>query len=640
MQGFCFRFILTIFFCSSIFSILEAATARYRCMWRDNPSTYMVSGWDQVSGSNPVLYFGTVNHGKKTAAYPNSAKPAHTVTDKAMNNHFVRLKGLKPNTTYYFVIKDSEGVSNRMSFKTAPDNENERLSIIAGGDSRNHRRARLDANSLVSKLRPHAILFSGDMTDNDSPQEWVEWFDDWQKTIGSDGRLFPIIVTRGNHEASNQSLINLFDVKSPDLYYALNLGGDLLRVYTLNTLIPSGGEQKLWLQRDLQANTDKIWKFAQYHQAMRPHTESKPEKNELILNWATLFHKYKVNVAVESDAHVVKWTYPIRPSREPGSAEGFIRDDENGTVYIGEGCWGAPLRYNNDDKPWTRASGSFNQFKWIFVDKYKIEIRTIKTDGGSKVAEVNHNNIFEPPFGLVMWTPSTGDVLVIKNNKFGEEPNYELPEEDPIMDRNETMQIKNFLVSRDGSNVSISWDTKAEPPAIKYEIQRSTDGGNLFRTIAQIGSKGTGNNSYQCQDNNLSPSIPTRQISYRLKYQQPSGQLAFYTPPSIKEANNSSDKMPDPSPSRSNGRDWSKFPKLAIDPSTGQVKIKYVLRNRADVVVSLINKEFKEIARLNFNAQQPDTYLKSLDINKVPGGDYLIVVKANGSIVGRYRLEK
>ena len=62
-----------------------------------------------------------------------------------------------------------------MSFKTAPDNPYERLSIIAGGDSRNHRKARCKANFLVSKLRPHAVMFGGDMTGGDIERQWKVW---------------------------------------------------------------------------------------------------------------------------------------------------------------------------------------------------------------------------------------------------------------------------------------------------------------------------------------------------------------------------------------------------------------------------------------------------------------------------------
>jgi len=102
-------------------------------------------------------------------------------------------------------------------------------------------------------------------------------------------------------------------------------------------------------------------------------------------NWAALFYKYKLDIAMEGDSHVSKITFPIRPSKETGSYEGFIRDDENGTMYIGDGSWGATPRPNNDDKPWTLRSGSFNQVKWIQVfpenedDPAYLEIRTVIT---------------------------------------------------------------------------------------------------------------------------------------------------------------------------------------------------------------------------------------------------------------------
>lgn len=413
MQDIRRRFFLLLLLSIGTLSLAQAVSTRFRCMWRDDPATSMVIGWDQVSGSNPVLYFDITDHGQKADLYKNSRRPDLVMAARGMNNHFVRLSGLQPNTVYYFVIRDSDGPSRRMSFKTAPNQPTERLSIIAGGDSRNNREARRSANQLVAKLRPHFVLFNGDMTGDDSAGEWRKWLDDWQSTIGSDGRLFPIIVARGNHEASNRSLLEIFDVSNPGLVYELSFGGNLLRVYSLNSMIPAGGEQRDWLENDLQKSRHFLWRFAQYHHAMRPHTSSKPEKDELVLHWAPLFYKYKVQLVSESDSHVVKWTYPIRPSGEPGSSEGFIRDDLNGTVYIGEGCWGAPLRQSNDDKPWTRASGSFNQFSWIFVDQDKVEVRVVLTDVSENVGEVNDKNLFEPPIGLSLWNPPTGDVVTL-----------------------------------------------------------------------------------------------------------------------------------------------------------------------------------------------------------------------------------
>jgi hypothetical protein len=398
---------------------VNAITDKFRISWVSDPATTAVIAWNQASGTAPVLHLDINDYKQKAEEYAVRKKADRVVQAKGMENHIVRLSGLRPHTTYYFLVKDSEGVSQRMFFTTAPNTPDQRLSIVAGGDSRNFRDARRDANLLVAKLRPHCVMFGGDFTESDSPDQWQEWLDDWQLTIAKDGRMTPIIVARGNHEASNQVLLDLFDVRSEQVFYAFSLGGDLVRIYTLNTLIPAGGEQKEWLENDLQSHENVKWKLAHYHYPMRPHTASKSEKNDQVVFWAGLFHQYRMNLVVECDAHVVKSTYPIRPDNGTGSDEGFIRDDETGTVYVGEGCWGAPLRVNNDDKSWTRASASFNQFHWIFIDKEKIEMRIVQTDGASYVADIDPNNIFRSPRGLSVWSPHSGDVVVIKNKSAG-----------------------------------------------------------------------------------------------------------------------------------------------------------------------------------------------------------------------------
>ncbi len=389
-----------------------ATNDKYRLTLRGNPATSIVIGWNQISGNNPRVYYGTSDFGTNYNSYPNSQTPNRAVSYRGMNNNFVRLTRLQPNTAYYFVIRDSEGTSNRFWFKTAPAN-NSKLSFIAGGDSRNNRTPRRNANLLVSKLKPHAVLFGGDMTDDDTNSQWRTWFNDWQLTIASDGRMFPIIAARGNHEGSNNSIYNLFDTPSSSAYYAITFGNNLIRTYTLNTEISISGNQTTWLRSDLASNSNTIWKMAQYHKPMRPHVSSKREGNSQYSNWARLFYDNNLKLVVECDAHTVKTTWPVRPSSGSGNDEGFIRDNAKGTVYVGEGCWGAPLRSNNDSKNWTRNSGRFNQFKWIFVDKNKIETRTIQVDNASTVGEVSNNNVFQIPSNLDIWRPSNGSLVTI-----------------------------------------------------------------------------------------------------------------------------------------------------------------------------------------------------------------------------------
>jgi acid phosphatase type 7 len=393
-------------------ALLVAKTEKFRATYVADPSTTIVIGWHQVSGENPILYYDLKDGNLVAEKYAFNVKPVVKI-GKSMNNHFAHLSNLKPNTTYFFFIKDSEGNSRKLQFQTLPNTPESRLAIAAGGDSRNMREARTRANKLVGKLRPHFVMFGGDMTDEDSDNEWREWLDDWQHTITPEGRLTPILVCRGNHEESNASLVEIFGINAQKIYYALTFGGSLLRVYTLNSFEAPGGEQKKWLHQDLIDNDDVLFKIAQYHLPMRPHVLGKESNQEEYTHWASLFGKHKMRLAVECDAHVVKYTYPLRPSFTPDAVEGFVRDDAFGTVYIGEGCWGAPLRQANRKRNWTRAADVFNQFHWLFVDKNKIEVRTVKTDCADKVTASATKNQFEIPTGLDIWKPATGEVLTI-----------------------------------------------------------------------------------------------------------------------------------------------------------------------------------------------------------------------------------
>jgi len=482
--------ILFIFFCSTVF----AKSERFRCIIRDEPATSICIGWDQVSGGNPQLYYGPDDNGGNAKQYPLSALPQKTAHFKGMHNHFVRLSNLKPNTVYYFVVIDSDGTSKRYSFRTLPDDSEARLSIITGGDSRNQRDARVNANKIVAKVRPHFVLFDGDMTDRDTNEEWKEWLDDWTQTFGSDGRITAIVPARGNHEFSNSTLIELFDIKHPDLYYGLTFARGLLRVYTLNSLIPAAGMQREWLERDLSQNQHIAWRFAQYHLPMRPHTKRKPENEEQRKHWAPLFERFKVQLAIECDIHLAKYTYPIVSSNQRGNIEGFVRDDANGVTYIGEGGWGAPLRENNDNKAWTRASGSFNQVQWLFVDLEKVEIRTIKTDNAGQVASLAEQDRFKMPANIDLWKPDGLEVLSMFNKQkdsFKPLPKQILTE----------IKIPKAAALADGS-IELTWQTIYEEKGMHYRIQYSTN--KLYwKTIAEaegVGANVTKPNEYVFND--------------------------------------------------------------------------------------------------------------------------------------------
>jgi acid phosphatase type 7 len=400
-----------ILFCSLVSIFAHSKVEFVRAMFNSDASKFITIGWNQTSGTNPVFYYDTDN--SKTE-FSNKLDISSCNEAKELKSNFVRLKNLNPATKYYFYIVDSEGKSRIYNFSTVSDNSNTKLSIIAGGDSRDNRRVRSLGNQMVAKIRPDAVFFNGDFTGIDIPKQWKEWFEDWEKSISEDGRISPLVVTRGNHEHSNQVLLDLFDVQSSIICYSTTFGGDLLNVISLNSEINKVFAQKSFLKSTLKKHEHFHWQIPQYHRPIRSHVAAKKEMETQYKNFVPLFEKYpNVRLCLENDSHTCKVTWPIVSSKANGSSEGFIRDDAKGIVYVGEGCWGAPLRTADDKKPWTRDAEAVFQVNWIFVSKEKIEVRTILYENVAEVESLTDENRFEIPQNLKLWGPTNGTVVEI-----------------------------------------------------------------------------------------------------------------------------------------------------------------------------------------------------------------------------------
>ncbi len=454
------RFFIALF-CVLIISQVYCIPSKFRVVGIGDLSTEMTIVFDSsFSGNyqvetNPKVYYGTnysqVNNLSSTFIVPSSVN-----TNSQMRNNICRLNNLTPHTTYYFKVTDDKGSSQVYHFETLP-NDTSPLSIIAGGDSRSNRSVRVNANKMVAKLKPHAILFTGDFTDNGVPIQWQWWFEDWQYTIDAQNRIIPIIPTRGNHESNDNFLIDLFG--APQYVYYTSTNNSLLTVVTLNTekAVNAYGTQTTWLQNSLsQINT--TYTIAQYHKPMKPHVNSKLEGVAQFAYWAEILEDHKVDLVVESDAHTSKTTWPVVVCTGGLNCdEGFKRDDENGVVYTGEGCWGAPLRNSNDNKSWTRSSGMFNQFKLLLIDENEMELRTVLVDNEGQVSEVNINNRFNLPPNQNVWT--TGEVVSIRNKNNNTFPTATLvyPPDNTILYNNNPITLRATAKDSNGSISRVSF---------------------------------------------------------------------------------------------------------------------------------------------------------------------------------------
>jgi hypothetical protein len=356
-----------------------AASDKYRLVWNDDPATTMTVAWDQIDPSgSPVVCYAEADYGRDYARYRNKQTATRIVKQYDMNTHFAKLTGLKGNTTYFFVIKDNQGVSKRYWFRTAPSTPKS-FTFIAGGDTKSLGKpleVSQNSNRLVAKLRPLFVYFNGDFTSGDgtTPENWKNWLIDWQNmTTTSDGRMIPIVPIHGNHENGDKANLNyIFNTPyqendSTKIYYSLSFGGNFFHMIQLNSEIEEGGKQKEWLKNDLESHPNYTFKIAAYHKPFWPHTKSKGGNKYQYDQWAHLFCQYRLSVSFDADSHMLKITYPVVPDSSKNSFLGYIRDDKNGTMFLGEGSWGATPRPNNDDKPWTMTSGSFNQVQWIHV---------------------------------------------------------------------------------------------------------------------------------------------------------------------------------------------------------------------------------------------------------------------------------
>jgi hypothetical protein len=219
-------------------------------------------------------------------------------------------------------------------------------------------------------------MFNGDFNSGDgtNPSRWHQWLSDWDTLATTpDGRKIPLVPVHGNHENGNRTILNkMFNAPfqygdSTNIYFSLSFGDNFVHLLALNSEIDEGGKQREWLESNLKQNWSHTFKIAGYHKPFRPHTSRKAENDYQYEQWARLFYWYGLDVSIDGDSHMHKITYPLKPSNEPGSEHGFKRDDRDGTLFIGEGSWGAHPRANDDDKSWTLQSASFNQVKWIHV---------------------------------------------------------------------------------------------------------------------------------------------------------------------------------------------------------------------------------------------------------------------------------
>ena len=419
-----------------LLSDAQADTRFHRLTWDSDPAHQAVIGFSPDGDSqNPYVMHGT----STDESGWNSTPVSNTTTfDGSLTSHFVRLNDLVADSAVYFRVCDQHGCGQRFWFKTAPT-DNTPYVAVAGGDTRTGWTNRRKGNDLIAKIRPLFIMHGGDFTNANSASEMRSFLTDWQRTLSNDTidglnykRIYPLIPTHGNHEDDDYStLCRVFGVDynqdgnctPADTYGAFDVS-PLLRVYTLNSQFQNSGWSSYaaamnnWLDNDLSSNeTNTTWRMAQYHKPMFPHYTGKSDNTTLYHWWSDLFYNHAMNLVVESDTHINKITQALVPL-----GNGFSDTTTGGTVYVGEGSWGAPARSANDPKSWTIDLASIQQFKVIQVTADELRVRTAQFDASA--ASLSRNQRAADPLMLpasVNWWSANevGEILTLVQNSLG-----------------------------------------------------------------------------------------------------------------------------------------------------------------------------------------------------------------------------
>jgi hypothetical protein len=352
-----------------------------RCVWITDPRDSATLSWSTraVGGEHRLAYRKLGDDAWQwQVAQHNGAFSSQAMR---LFYHHAKIRRLTPGTTYEVVMHSGDHASGVYHFNTAPA-EDVPVSLLFGADSRSGRNERQQVNRMLANMLAEsyrsgrtpilALAHGGDFIANgDQLEQWDEWLSDHQLTT-TDGRLLPIIPTRGNHDVGilfNEVFAQPAHSRN---YYAINVGPQL-RWITLNTETSVAGAQTQWLEAELDSSRPVYrWVVAQYH---RPALAAVKIPFRAMAFWVPLFERFNVDLVCEGDGHCIKRTAPVRNNQI----------DATGVVYIGEGGLGVGQRSPKADRWYLREPhakvGQGHHVQLLTFDQQRIHYRVVLLGG-------------------------------------------------------------------------------------------------------------------------------------------------------------------------------------------------------------------------------------------------------------------
>lgn len=302
------------------------------------------------------------------------------------NIHSAYLYDMLPDTLYKIKIYYDDQLQAEDQYHTLPLNTSERnVTIVMGGDA-GFMELAYETGRTAAQYKPDLIVLGGDIAYDNGMDTcyytWDQFFGVFEYMNKVKGSLIPLILSVGNHDAGVEALsiraikqdeygppyFTFFPQHSkvgpkgeitrevPDIHerksYNYHLvGGSLQLNLDSGYIYGYSGPQLEWM-RALSEKYRSLPKFASYHVPIFWSTGLwDPVASGVVQGlqyWVPEFDRSQYMSIWENHSHLMKRTKPLK---------GGV-PKENGTIYLGEGCWGA-LCYG---LPMENSTGIFDSF--------------------------------------------------------------------------------------------------------------------------------------------------------------------------------------------------------------------------------------------------------------------------------------
>jgi hypothetical protein len=189
-----------------------------------------------------------------------------------------------------------------------------------------------------------------------------------EEMVTPDGYSIPMVLAIGNHEVhgsfgqSKQAAPFFFGFfgQDPEKSYFKRQFGPQLALFVLDSgHVASHESQVDWLDQELEASKEIPYKAAIYHVPLFPsHRDFMGTYSDLGRDhWAPVFDAHGLTVAFENHDHTFKRSHFIKNGEKVPNGEG--------TLYLGDGCWGRDARPVDEAPLWYLNKQGAIQHFWV-----------------------------------------------------------------------------------------------------------------------------------------------------------------------------------------------------------------------------------------------------------------------------------